>query len=107
MLARHQTIEIDVEVDNKFLGRVCAPSGASVGKYEAISFPDGGPEESLKIFNQNSKTFVGLDPTDLRSIHESIKKMDETKNYSKIGGGLAFAITIAAMDAMHCKIVFD
>ncbi len=94
-----KTIEVDVEVDNKFLGRVCAPSGASVGKYEAISFPNGGPEESLKILNQNSKTFVGLDPSDLRSIHESIKKMDGTKNYSKIGGGLAFAITIAAMDA--------
>jgi enolase len=94
-----KTIEVDVIVDNKFLGRVCAPSGASVGKYEAISFPNGRPEESLKILNQNSKAFVGLDSSDLRSIHETLKKMDETKNYSKIGGGLAFAITIAAMDA--------
>ena len=44
-----KTIEVDVKSDNKFLGRVCAPSGASVGKYEATSFPNGGPEESLKI----------------------------------------------------------
>ena len=34
-----KTIEVDVQSDGKFLGRVCAPSGASVGKYEAISFP--------------------------------------------------------------------
>ncbi|MEK6867025.1 MAG: enolase, partial [Thermoproteota archaeon] len=28
-----KTIEVDVISENKFLGRVCAPSGASVGKY--------------------------------------------------------------------------
>ena len=50
-----KTIEVDIKSDNKFLGRVCAPSGASVGKYEAISFPNGGPEESLKILTQNSQ----------------------------------------------------
>ncbi len=94
-----KTIEVDVEVDNRIIGRVSAPSGASVGKYEAIGFPDGGPEESLRILNQNSKTFIGLDSSDLSSVHESIKKIDGTENYSKIGGGLAFAITIASMDA--------
>ena len=36
-----KTIEVDVKSDSKFLGRVCAPSGASVGKYEATSFPNG------------------------------------------------------------------
>ena len=44
-----KTIEVDVESDNQYLGRVCAPSGASVGKYEAVSFPDGKPEKSLEI----------------------------------------------------------
>ena len=32
-----KTIEIDVFTDNRYLGRACAPSGASVGKYEAQS----------------------------------------------------------------------
>ena len=27
-----KTIEVDIESDEKFLGRVCAPSGASIGK---------------------------------------------------------------------------
>ena len=49
-----KTIEVDVVSDEKFVGRVCAPSGASVGKFEAVSFPNNSPEESLSILNQNS-----------------------------------------------------
>ena len=80
-----KTIEVDIKSDNKFLGRVCAPSGASVGKYEAISFPDGGPEKSLKILTQNSQKFIGLDSSDLKTIHETLKSLDNTNNYSIIG----------------------
>ena len=94
-----KTIEVDIKSDNKFLGRVCAPSGASVGKYEAISFPDGGPEESLKILTQNSQKFIGLDSSDLKTIHETLKSLDDTNNYSIIGGALAFAVTIASMES--------
>ena len=94
-----KTIEVDVKSDNKFLGRVCAPSGASVGKYEATSFPNGGPEESLKILTQNSQKFIGLDSSDLKTIHDTLKSLDNTNNYSVIGGGLAFAVTIASMES--------
>ncbi|MDB4849403.1 enolase [Nitrosopumilus sp.] len=94
-----KTIEVDVKSDNKFLGRVCAPSGASVGKYEATSFPNGGPEESLKILTQNSQKFIGLDSSDLKTIHSTLKSLDNTNNYSVIGGALAFAVTIASMES--------
>jgi len=94
-----KTIEVDIKSDNKFLGRVCAPSGASVGKYEAISFPDGGPEKSLKILTQNSQKFIGLDSSDLKTIHETLKSLDDTNDYSIIGGSLAFAVTIASMES--------
>jgi len=94
-----KTIEIDVKSDNKFLGRVCAPSGASVGKYEATSFPNGGPEESLKILTQNSQKFIGLDSSNLKSIHDTLKSLDNSNNYSVIGGALAFAVTIASMES--------
>ena len=52
-----KTIEVDVTSDEKFLGRVCAPSGASVGKYEATSFPNNNPEESLSLLKNNSEKF--------------------------------------------------
>ncbi|MFB5610683.1 MAG: enolase [Nitrosopumilaceae archaeon] len=94
-----KTIEVDIESDKNFVGRVCAPSGASVGKHEAVSFPNGNPEESLKILNENSGKFLNLDPSDLKTVHEVLRSIDGTPNYSKIGGGLAFAVTIAAMES--------
>jgi enolase len=94
-----KTIEIDVKSEGKFLGRVCAPSGASVGKYEAVSFPNGKPEESLRILQENSQKFIGLESSDLKGIHDTLKSLDDSTNYSKIGGGLAFAVTIASMES--------
>jgi len=94
-----KTIEVDIISDNKFFGRVCAPSGASVGKYEAVSFPNENPEESLQILNSNSQKFIGLDVSDLKSIHKTLKSLDDSSNYCKIGGALAFAVTIASMES--------
>jgi len=94
-----KTIEVDVISDNQYLGRTSAPSGASVGKYEAVSFPKGGPEESLRILNENSKKFIEFESSDLKSIDDTLKAIDHISNYSKIGGGLAYAITIASMES--------
>ena len=94
-----KTIEVDVKSDGSFLGRVCAPSGASVGKYEAVSFPNGKPEESLKILKENAQKFIGIESSDLKAIHDILKSLDNTTNYSIIGGALAFAVTIAAMES--------
>ena len=94
-----KTIEVDVKSDGGFLGRVCAPSGASVGKYEAVSFPNNSPEESLKILRDNAQKFIGLESSDLRGIQEILKSLDNSTNYSIIGGALAFAVTIASMES--------
>ena len=94
-----KTIEIDVKSEGKFLGRVCAPSGVSVGKHEAVSFPNGKPEESLRIIQENSQKFIGLESSDLKGIHDTLKSLDNSTNYSEIGGALAFAVTIASMES--------
>ena len=94
-----KTIEVDVISDNEYLGRVCAPSGASVGKHEARSFPQDKPEKSLEILKKNTKKFVGLDSSDLKIIHETLREIDSTPNYSKVGGSLAFALTIASIES--------
>jgi len=95
----NKTIEVDVISDNRFLGRVCAPSGASVGKNEAISFPDGNPEKSLRILTDNSKKFLEHDASNLKSIHDVIRTLDQSPDYSKIGGAVAFAVTIASLES--------
>jgi enolase len=94
-----KTIEIDVISDGKYLGRACAPSGASVGKHEAQSFPDDNPEKALDIFKSNSKKFVGLDADDPKAIFDVLRNIDNTETYSKIGGSIAYALSIAAIES--------
>jgi len=95
----NKTIEIDVISDNQYLGRTCAPSGASVGKNEAMSFPKGRPEESLQQLNNNIRKFVGLDASDPKTIHDAIRMIDSTPNYAKVGGAFAFSLSIAAIES--------
>lgn len=94
-----KTIEIDVLTDNKFIGRACAPSGASVGKFEAQSFPENKAEKALAAFNANSKKFIGLQADDIHSIYDALRSIDMTDNYSMIGGAVAYALSIAAVDS--------
>ena len=94
-----KTIEVDIVSDNRFLGRVCAPSGASVGKHEVVNFPDGKPENSLQILNNNLNKFLDADPSNLKSIHEIIRDIDQSDNYARTGGALALSVTIAALEA--------
>jgi enolase len=94
-----KSIEIDVVTDGKFIGRACAPSGASVGKFEAQSFPENKPEEALSMLNANINRFVGLQAEDLLAVYNELKSIDKTDNYSKIGGSVAYALSIAAVDS--------
>ena len=94
-----KTIEIDVITDGKFIGRACAPSGASVGKFEAQSFPENRPEEALSMLNANINKFLGLQAEDMHALYEVLKSIDRTDNYSKVGGSVAYAISISAVDS--------
>jgi enolase len=94
-----KTIEVDVVSDNRFVGRACAPSGASVGKLEAQSFPDNKAELALARLNENKKKFIGLQAEDMKSVFDAIRKIDKTDNYSQIGGSVAYALSIAAVDS--------
>jgi enolase len=94
-----KTIEIDVVSDKKFAGRACAPSGASVGKLEAQSFPDNKAEKALAAFNASKKRFIGLDASDTKTVYDVLRSIDDTENYSNIGGSVAYALSIAAVDS--------
>lgn len=94
-----KTIEVDIVTDNRFIGRACAPSGASVGKFEAQSFPENKAEKALAALNDNSEKFVGLQAEDMKAVYDALRSIDKTDNYSKIGGSLAYALSIAAADS--------
>ena len=91
-----KSIEIDVISDNKFLGRACAPSGASVGSHEVPSFLDNDPELTLRTFNSNISKFIGVESSNPRTITEILRSIDNSGNFSKIGGSVAYGMSIAA-----------
>ncbi|RPI82905.1 MAG: enolase, partial [Nitrosopumilales archaeon] len=91
-----KSIEIDVITDSKFLGRACAPSGASVGSHEVPSFVDNNPELTLQRFETNRAKFVGVDASDSKAINQILREIDNSKNYSGIGGSVAYGLSIAS-----------
>ena len=93
----NKTVEVDVIADNN-LGRVCAPSGASVGIHEVVSFPNG-PEQAIKILHENEQKFIGTEAGDSKIIYDTLHDIDDSANYSNLGGGIAFATSIACAEA--------
>ena len=91
-----KSIEIDVVSDNKFLGRACAPSGASVGSHEVPSFIDNDAELTLRTFNSNGSKFIGVESSNPKTITEILRSIDNSDNFSNIGGSVAYGLSIAA-----------
>ena len=94
-----KTIEVDIVSDDKFLGRACAPSGASVGKHEARSFKENSPAKSLEELNKNLSKFIGIESQDPESIYHILKNIDNSENYSILGGSVAYAISLASVES--------
>src|SRR5919106_754781 len=94
-----ETIEIDVVTDKRHLGRAAAPSGASVGTLECRSFPMNSPERAIEFFEENKSKFMGITADDPGALHSIMKEVDPSPNYSKLGGSVAYAISIASVDS--------
>ena len=60
----NQTVEVDIITDDRYIGRACAPSGASVGKHEAQSFPQNEPLRAIQVLNSHLGKFIGAEASD-------------------------------------------
>jgi enolase len=99
-----ETVEVDVKAGD-CLGRAMAPAGASVGRFEAQNFPEGGVREALRLLKEYSTKLVGLDASDPKALTSVLRGIDGTPNYSRIGGATAYAVSMAAAEAaaLHLK----
>ena len=93
-----KAFEADVFVGG-FMGRACAPAGASTGAAEAVAFPPSGPEGALQAFKEYSRKLIGFKADDITGLAELFHQIDQTPNFSKIGGAAVFAVTVASVDA--------
>jgi enolase len=93
------TIEVDIITWNGF-GRAAAPSGASTGSKEVVSFPKGGVDEIIsEVEDLISSELIGMDTEDLSDIDLILKEIDGTDNYSAIGGNTTVAVSMAVAKA--------
>jgi len=95
----NETVEIDVITDSKYLGRAAAPSGASVGMWECKSFPMNSPQRALKYFEEVKSKFVGVTADEPKELYNAMKEVDPSPDYSKLGGSVAYALSIASVDS--------
>lgn len=93
------TIEVDVITWNGF-GRAAAPSGASTGSREVVSFPDGGVDVVVREMEDFiASELIGMDSRDITTIDEVLREIDGTENLAAIGGNTTVAISMAATKA--------
>jgi len=89
------SIEVEIYTETAS-GSFIAPSGASKGIHEVPSFPYGGIDEALNLFEELvAPEIIGMDSTNQLELDKTLKEIDGTPNFSKIGGSLAIATSIA------------
>jgi len=89
------TVEVDV-VAGAALGRAAAPSGASTGALEAPSWPPAGVDGALRIFQDSvAPRLRGRDVKDQAGLDRTLRELDGTPNFARIGGNVATAVSLA------------
>ncbi len=93
------TVEVDVRAGNAF-GRAAAASGASTGTHEPPAFPKGGVDEALRTFRTAvAPRLRGRDIADQVGIDATLRDVDGTQNFARIGANVATATSIATAKA--------
>ena len=93
------TIEVDVKTWGGY-GRAAAPSGASTGSREVVSFPKGGVDLVVsEMEDLITSELIGMDACDIATIDEVLREIDGTDNLAAIGGNTTVAISMAVAKA--------
>lgn len=98
------TIEVDLELNEKFFGRAAVPSGASTGSHEAVELRDNDKNRYngkgvLKAV-ENVNTIIAEQILDkefahLAELDEFLIKLDGTKNKAKLGANAILGVSLA------------
>lgn len=101
------TVEVEVVIEDTYVGRAAVPSGASTGAFEAVELRDGGNRYMGKgvqqaVDNVNTEiadALIGSNALDQRDIDMRMIELDGTKNKSKLGANAILGVSLATADA--------
>jgi len=98
------TVEADVILDNRRMGRAAVPSGASTGEHEALELRDGdarryggkGVSKAVKnITGPILQALRGVDALDQLTVDRIMLELDGTETKSKLGANAILAVSLA------------
>ncbi|MEM2900655.1 MAG: enolase, partial [Thermoplasmata archaeon] len=93
------TVEVEVYTPDG-VGVAAAPSGASTGEHEVVAFPEKGVDAAIEQFRKIViPELLDLDSVDQRYIDRLLHELDGTPNFSKRGGNLTVATSLAVAKA--------
>ena len=101
------TVEVEVRLEDKSIGRAAVPSGASTGAFEAAELRDGGSrylgkgvETAVKnVALKIAPAVIGMKADDQRLLDEKMIALDGTKNKSSLGANAILGVSLAAARA--------
>lgn len=101
------TVEVEVTLDNDYIGRAAVPSGASTGEFEAVELRDGGEAYLGKgvtqaVANVNGEirqALIGFDVTDQAGLDKLMIDLDGTGNKGRLGANAILGVSLAAAHA--------
>ena len=101
------TVEVEVKLEDKSIGRAAVPSGASTGAFEAAELRDGGSrylgkgvETAVKnVVLKIAPAVIGVKADDQRLLDEKMIALDGTKNKSSLGANAILGVSLATARA--------
>ena len=101
------TIEVEVRLEDKSIGRAAVPSGASTGAFEAAELRDGGSrylgkgvETAVKnVALKIAPAVIGMQADNQRLLDEKMLALDGTKNKSSLGANAILGVSLATARA--------
>ena len=101
------TLEVEVTLDSKIVGRAMVPSGASTGAHEAVELRDGEDRYQGKgvlkaidhVNGELAEQVVGMEATDQVAIDELMLRIDGTENKGRLGANAILGISLAVARA--------
>jgi len=101
------TVKATVELSDGTIESAIVPSGASTGKREALELRDGDARYMGKgvlkavghVNNEISDAIIGLSPFNQAVIDATMKEVDGTENYGKLGANAVLGVSMAVARA--------
>ncbi len=102
------TVEVEVYLESKAMGRASIPSGASTGTHEALELRDKDPDRYLgkgvlkaidHIHHTIGPQLIGKDALNQKEIDSFLIQLDGTPNKSRLGANAILGVSLACAKA--------